>query len=144
MLPTIAFRKDTGLKQMIGTNTIHNNEKFIKTENNHHTGNCVLCNSTSYLCWQQLISTKAFRSNQKNKTFKIYHRFNCKRSFVVYLLECEICNIQCVAKSETAFKIRLNNTDKMSKIPMQYELANNSTGTIMTLTIMEKSLLKNN
>ena len=31
-------------------------------------------------------------------------------------------------------------TEKMSKIPMQYQLANISTGMIMTLTITEKSL----
>ena len=29
-LPIIAFRKDTSLKQIIGTNTIHNNEKLKK------------------------------------------------------------------------------------------------------------------
>ena len=36
-LPIIAFRKATSLKQIIGTNIIHNNEKLIKTKNNHHT-----------------------------------------------------------------------------------------------------------
>ena len=35
-------------------------------------------------------------------------------------------------------------TEKMSKIPMQFQLANISTGTIMTLTSMEKSLSQNN
>ena len=38
-VPIIAFRKGTSLKQIIGTNTIDNNEKLIKTGNNHHTGN---------------------------------------------------------------------------------------------------------
>ena len=52
-LHTVAFRKDTSLKQIIGTNTIHN--KLIKTKNNHHTGKCVLCNSKRCLCCQQLI-----------------------------------------------------------------------------------------
>ena len=40
----IAFRKGTCLKQIIGTNTIHNNEKLIKTKISHHTGKCVPCN----------------------------------------------------------------------------------------------------
>ena len=35
-----------------------------------------------------------------------------KSSFVIYLLECHICNIQCVGKSETPFNIRLNNHKK--------------------------------
>ena len=116
-LPIIAFRKGTSLKQIIGTNTIHNNEKLIKTKINHHTGKCVPCNSTRCLCCQQLISTTTFKSNQTNKTFKIYHRVNCKSSFVIYQLECYICNIQYVGKSETPFNIRLNNHRKDVKNP---------------------------
>ena len=92
-LPIIAFRKRTSLKQIIGTNIIHNNEKLIKTKKNHHTGKFVPCNSTRCLCSQQLISTTTSKSNQNNKTFKIYHRVNCKSSYVIYLLECYICNI---------------------------------------------------
>ena len=55
---------------MIDTNTVHNNEKLIKTQNNHHTGKCVPCNSTRCLCCQQLVSRATFKSNQTNKTFK--------------------------------------------------------------------------
>ena len=40
-LPIIAFRKGTSLKQIIGTNIFHNNEKLIKTKINHLTGKCV-------------------------------------------------------------------------------------------------------
>ena len=46
------------------------------------------------------------------KTFTIYHRVNCKSSLVIYLLECYICNIQYVGKSETPFNIRLSNHRK--------------------------------
>ena len=42
---------------------------------------------------------------------------NCKSSFVIYLLECYICNIQYVGKSETPFNIRLNNHRKDVKNP---------------------------
>ena len=111
-LPIIAFRKGTSLKQIIGTNTIHNNEKLIKTKINHHTGKCVPCNSTRCLCCQQLISTTTFKSNQTNKTFKIYHRVNCRSSFDVYLLECYVCTIQYVGKLETSFNISLKNHRK--------------------------------
>ena len=66
-------------------------------------------NSTRCLCCQQLISTTTFKNNQTNKTFKIYHRVNCKSS---YLLESFICNIQYVGKSETPFNIRFNSHRK--------------------------------
>ena len=107
-LPIITYRKGTSLKQIIGTNTIHNNEKRIKTKINHHTGKCVPCNSTRCLCCQQLISTTTLKSNQTNKTFKIYLRVNYKGGFVIYLLECYICNFQYIGKSETPFNIRLH------------------------------------
>ena len=117
MLPIIAFRKDARQKQFIGTNTIYNNEKLIKTENNHHAGKCVPYNATHCLCCQQLISTTTFKSNQTNKTFKIYHTVNCKSSFVIYLLERYTCNIQYVGKSETPLNIRLKNHRKDIKNP---------------------------
>ena len=82
---------------------------------------------------------------------KIYHRVNCKSSFVIYLLDLidnisisATCSIQGSGKSETPFNIRLNNLRKDVKIPMQYQLANISTGMIMTLTITENSLSSNN
>ena len=99
--PIIAFRKGTSLKQTVGSNTIHNNEKLIKTKNNHHTGTCVPCNSTRCLCCQQLISTTATKVIKPKTPFKIYHRLNYKSSFIIYLLECYICNIQYVGKSKT-------------------------------------------
>ena len=110
-------KKATSLDQIIGTNSIHNNEKLIKTKNNHQAGKHVRCNSTRCLCSQQLISAATFKSNQTKKTFKIYHRANCKSSFVIFLLECYICNIQYVGKSETPFYIRLNNRRKEVKNP---------------------------
>ena len=132
-LPIIAFRKCTSLKQIIGTNTIHNNQKLIKTKNNHHTEQGVPCNSTRCFCCQQLISTTTFKSNQTNKTFKTNHIVNCKNSFVIYLLECYICNMQYVGKSETPFNIRFNNHKKDPKNPNAIPAWKHfNTGTIMT------------
>ena len=51
------------------------------------------------------------------KLLKSTIRVNCKSSFVIYLLECYICNIQYVGKSETPFNIRLNNHRKDVKNP---------------------------
>ena len=56
-LPIIAFRKDISLKQIIGTNTIRNNEKLVKTKNNHHAGKCVQFNMLP------LLSTTYFNNN---------------------------------------------------------------------------------
>ena len=108
ILPIITFRKDISLKEINVTNTVHSNKKLIRTKNNHHTGKCVPCKSTRCLCYQELISTTAFKINQTNKTMKI----SFKSSFVIYLIECFVCNICYVGKSEAPFNITLNNHRK--------------------------------
>ena len=47
MLLIIGFRKGTSLKQIIGTSTIHNNEKLIKN-NYYHRGKGAPCISTTF------------------------------------------------------------------------------------------------
>ena len=49
--------------------------------------------------------------------FKIYHKVNWKSSFIIYLLECYICNIHYIGKSDTPFNIRINNRGKDVKNP---------------------------
>ena len=39
---------------------------------------------------------------------KIFHNANCRTEYVIYLMECAICNLQYVGKNETPFNIRLN------------------------------------
>ena len=56
-----------------------------------------------------------FISQQTKRKFKIYHQVNCKSEYVVYLMECTLCNKKCVGKAETAFNIRLNNHRKDTK-----------------------------
>ena len=68
-----------------------------------------------------LLSTTYFNNIQnylkKNKMFKIYHKVNWKSSFIIYLLECYICNIHYIGKSDTPFNIRINNCGKDIKNP---------------------------
>ena len=52
------------------------------------------------------------RSNQMNRTFRIYHNLSCNSKYVIYLLECTKCKIQYVGKAETEFNIRPNNHRK--------------------------------
>ena len=54
-------------------------------------------------------NTTTFKSQQTNKTWKIFHNTNSKTEYVIYLMECTIHNLQHVGKNETPFNIRLNN-----------------------------------
>ena len=44
-----------------------------------------------------------------NKLYIIRQKSNCKSSNVIYLLECTLCKMQYVGKTETPFYLRLNN-----------------------------------
>ena len=110
--PIIAFRKNKNLKQIIGSNTIEHNKKLIRSNNKVNGKSSTCLSNTRTLCCKQVVSTTSFESNQTNRVFKIFHNINCISTFLIYLLECNICNIQYVGKSETTFNIHLNNHRK--------------------------------
>ena len=53
--------------------------------------------------------TTMFTSSNNNKTFKIFHSVYYQSSWVIYIIECNICNLQYIGKSETAFNACLSN-----------------------------------
>ena len=69
------------------------------------------------LCCRQLISSSAFKSQQTNKSYTIFHEVSCSSAYIIYLTECTLCKKQYVRKSETSLNIRLNNHCKDVKRP---------------------------
>ena len=69
------------------------------------------------VCCKQVKTTTTFKSQQTNKTWKIFHNTICKTEYAIYLLECIICNVQYVRKNETPFNIRLKNYREDVKDP---------------------------
>ena len=59
--------------------------------------------------------TNVFKSYKTGRTYKIFHQLTCRSQTIIYLLQCRICFIQYVGKSETTFNLRLNNRRKDSK-----------------------------
>ena len=105
----IAFRKNKSLKQLIGTNTIRNNQKFLTATQATTAGQCTPCyTSRSFYC-QQVLKTTTFTSAQTRETFTIFCQVTCHSNYVIYLLECIMCKIQYVAKSEKSLNVKLNN-----------------------------------
>lgn len=49
------------------------------------------------------------KTDQTKHTIKIFRNINCKSKYEIYLLECDLCNIPCIGKSNTTFNVRLNN-----------------------------------
>ena len=113
--PMIAFRKNSSLKQLIGTNTIRKNQKFLTPTLTTTTGQCTpFCTSRS-LCCQQVLETTTFTNTQIREAFTIFPQVTCHSNCVIYLLECIMCKIQYVGNSETSFNIKLNNHRKDMK-----------------------------
>ena len=59
--------------------------------------------------------TKTLQSYSTKETFQIFHNLTSKSENLIYLLQCRICQLQYVGKSETPFNIRLNNHRKDTK-----------------------------
>ena len=60
--------------------------------------------------------TKAFQSYRTKQTSQVFHNLTCKSENLIYLLQCRICQLQYVGKSETPFNIRLSNLEKDAKL----------------------------
>ena len=67
------------------------------------------------LCCKQVKQTKTFQSYRTKETFQIFHNLRCKSENLIYLLQCRICQLPYVHKSETPFNIHLNNDRKDAK-----------------------------
>ena len=107
--PSTDFKRHRKLKKLIGSNCIENG-KIKRAKNTFTIGKCSPCSlKTGNLCCSQLTSTTTFIRQQTKKKFKVYHKVNCKSEYVIYLMECTLCNKQYVEKAETGFNINLNN-----------------------------------
>ena len=107
--PMIAFRRCKNLREIIGCNTINDNKVSRKKVKNKTAKYCSPCNTNRSLCCNHVIKTNSFTSVVTQKTYKIFHKSNCRSMNVIYLLACVLCNKQYVGKSEWPFNYRLNN-----------------------------------
>ena len=107
--PIIAFRRNTNLGDILGQKNLKNGIVIRKKDIMNKSGRCSPCYTRSdNLCCNQIENTSTFRSQRTKKEFQIFHRVNCKSTFIIYLLECTKCGIQYIGKSERAMNIRLN------------------------------------
>ena len=107
----ISYKRNKYLGELIGSHTLQSWKSFKKTHLQIIKGESKSCKTTnkSSLCCTQVDNTKIFGNYQTKRTFKIFHKLNCRSSLVIYLMECTLCKIQYVRK---ALNIRLNNHRK--------------------------------
>ena len=73
-------------------------------------GSCGPCNKPK-CSWCVLINKTSTLTGTRpdGKVFDIFHTVNCQSTFVIYIIECQICRLQYVGKRETAFNLHLSN-----------------------------------
>ena len=111
--PIVAYRRNkigANKIDLIGANKIPNNKKVIKNTTTKTQGSSKPSNTRrNNLCCQQVIKTETFSSYKTGETYRIFHQLNCKSFGLIYLLQCQICLLQYIGKSETPFNICFNN-----------------------------------
>ena len=119
--PITAFKRNN-TKQIIGGNVhVSKMAKLKKSifpleqENALHVYRWGWGGGARTLCCNQVMATNTFTSQQAKRTFNIFFNRNCKREYVIYLLECILCKMRYVGKAETAVNLRLNNRRKGTK-----------------------------
>ena len=100
----IRYKRSKNLRELIGGRTLRRGKVF-KTHRQIINGESKTCNTTNKtsLCCKKLVNAKTFGIYQTNRTFKIFHKLNCRSSFVIYLMECTLCKIQYEGKAESTF-----------------------------------------
>ena len=53
-------------------------------------------------CTKKQLAT-TFKSQQTKKMYKIFHKVNSASSYVIFLMECILCNKQYVGIAETSY-----------------------------------------
>ena len=101
--PSIVYRRNTNLHQLIRGNCIFKNKVVRRnTKEPKQSGHCSPCLlRMNNLCYKQVKQTKTFQSYSTKETFQIFHNLTCKSDNLIYLLQCRMCQLQYVGKSET-------------------------------------------
>ena len=105
--PIIAYRRSKSLRELLVSTKLTGRTPEGQTTT---MGSCGPCNKPK-CSWCVLINkTSTFTGTRRDgKVFDIFHTVNCQSTFVIYIIECRICRLQYVGKSETAFNLSLNN-----------------------------------
>ena len=102
--PLVAYRRPQSLHDRLVRS------KFVsETPHNLIPKGCRACERTKCSWRKNLNQTTTFTNPNNKKTFTIFHAADCYSSWIIYIIECNICKLQYIGKSETAFNLQLNN-----------------------------------
>ena len=103
--PLVAYRRPKSLRDRLVSTKFRNGT----TDNALMPRGCKPCQRPKCSWCNKINETQTFKSTSNNKTFTIFHSVDCQSPWVIYIIECNICRLQYIGKSETGFNLRLNN-----------------------------------
>ena len=104
--PLVAYRRLKSLRDILVSTKL---KSKTTRANNNTTGSCGPCSKPKCSWCSRINETSTFTGTQDSKVFDTFHTVNCQSTWVIYIIECKICQLQYVGKSETGFNLRLNN-----------------------------------
>ena len=84
-------------------------------EKRHNNRGSSCCKKSRCQVCKVMPNIDTFKSCTTGKEYKINYSFNCDSSNVVYLIECNVCGVQYVGSTCTAFRLRFNNYKACSR-----------------------------
>ena len=104
--PLVAYRRLKSLRDILVSTKL---KSKTTRANNNTNGSCGPCSKPKCSWCSRINETSTFIGTQDSKVFDTFHTVNCQSTWVIYIIECKICQLQYVGKSETGFNLRLNN-----------------------------------
>ena len=92
--PLVAYRRPISLRDRLVST------KFKTVNNIPVPRDCEACGKPKCSWGKGINKTTTFTSSNKNKTVKLFHPVNCQSSWVIYIIECNICNLYTVHRQE--------------------------------------------
>ena len=103
--PLVAYRRLKNLRETLVSTKFRNGT----TNNTLIPRGCRTCQRPRCSWCNKINETQTFKSTRNNKILTIFHSVDCQSSWVIYIIECNICRLQYIGKSETGFNLLLNN-----------------------------------
>ena len=99
--PLIAYRRPKSLRDTLVSSKLRNT---TTGGNDDIAGSCGPCNKPRCSWCSRINKTSTFTGTQNCQVYHIFHTMDCQSAWVIYVIECKICKLQYVGKSETTIE----------------------------------------
>ena len=89
----IAYRQNKSLGDLIGSKKTLDDKAVHKNHSKKQLYRRPFLTRTSNICCKQVLKTNSFLSYRTGETFKKFYQINCQSSYLMYLLQCQICQL---------------------------------------------------